>query len=188
MARYGCSRMTVNKAMASLAATGLISRNRRAGTVVARPRMHAAVLTIPDIRADIEARGAALAIVLFWTRCARPAACISEPGHHLGQSRFVRSVHLADGSPVLIEDRHIFIDAVPAAATADFRSEPPGPWLLGHVPWTVAEHRIAAIAADAVATRALEVDFGTPCLLVERRTWRGEETLTIARQVFRGCV
>jgi GntR family histidine utilization transcriptional repressor len=27
---------------------------------------------------------------------------------------------------------------------------------------------------------------GTPCLLVELRTWRGAETLTIARQVFRG--
>ncbi|MDZ4135200.1 MAG: UTRA domain-containing protein [Pseudotabrizicola sp.] len=187
MARYGCSRMTVNKAMASLAATGLISRNRRAGTVVARPRMHAAVLTIPDIRADIEARGAAYGYCPLLDEM-RPPCCVhlGAEGHHLGQSRFVRSVHLADGSPVLIEDRHIFIDAVPAAATADFRSEPPGPWLLGHVPWTVAEHRIAAIAADAVATRALEVDFGTPCLLVERRTWRGEETLTIARQVFRG--
>lgn len=187
MARYGCSRMTVNKAMASLAATGLISRNRRAGTVVARPRMHAAVLNIPDIRADIEARGASYGYRPLLDEM-RPPCCVhlGAEGHHLGQSRFVRSVHLADDSPVLIEDRHIFLDAVPAAVTADFSSEPPGPWLLGHVPWTEAEHRIAAIAADAVVARALEVDFGTPCLLVERRTWRGAETLTIARQVFRG--
>lgn len=187
MARYGCSRMTVNKAMASLAATGLISRNRRAGTVVARPRMHVAALKIPDIRADVEARGAAYGYHPLLDEL-RPPCCVhlGAEGHHLGHSRFVRSVHLADDSPVLIEDRHIFLDAVPDAATADFRSEPPGPWLLGHVPWTEAEHRIAAIAADAVVARALEVDFGTPCLLVERRTWRGEETLTIARQVFRG--
>jgi len=173
--------------MASLAATGLISRNRRAGTVVARPRMHAAVLNIPDIRADIEARGASYGYRPLLDEM-RPPCCVhlGAEGHHLGQSRFVRSVHLADDSPVLIEDRHIFLDAVPAAATADFSSEPPGPWLLGHVPWTEAEHRIAAIAADAVVARALEVDFGTPCLLVERRTWRGAETLTIARQVFRG--
>lgn len=187
MARYGCSRMTVNKAMASLVATGLISRNRRAGTVVARPRLHAAVLNIPDIRADIEARGASYGYRPLLDEM-RPPCCVhlGAEGHHLGQSRFVRSVHLADDSPVLIEDRHIFLDAVPGAATADFRSEPPGPWLLGHVPWTEAEHRIAAIAADAVVARALEVDFGTPCLLVERRTWRAEDTLTIARQVFRG--
>ena len=87
---------------------------------------------------------------------------------------------------MLIEDRHIFLDAVPNAATADFRSEPPGPWLLGHVPWTQAEHRIAAVAADALTARVLELDLGAPCLLVERRTWRGDETLTIAKQVFRG--
>ena len=85
-----------------------------------------------------------------------------------------------------MEDRHIFLDAVPDAATANFRFEPPGPWLLGHVPWTEAEHRIAAIAADALTARSLEVSVGTPCLLVERRTWRWEETLTIARQIFRG--
>lgn len=71
MARYGCSRMTVNKAMASLAATGLIVRNRRAGTSVARPKMHAGVLTIPDIRADIEARGG-LATKPSSMNCARP--------------------------------------------------------------------------------------------------------------------
>jgi GntR family transcriptional regulator, histidine utilization repressor len=187
MARFGCSRMTVNKAMASLAASGLVTRNRRAGTVVARPRMHAAVLTIPDIRAEIEGRGARYAYrPLVDER--RPPCCVhlGAEGHHLGESRFVRSLHLADDSPVLIEDRHIFLDAVPAAATADFGTEPPGPWLLGHVPWTEAEHRIAAIGADPLTARGLAVSLGAPCLLVERRTWRGPETLTIARQVFRG--
>lgn len=187
MASYGCSRMTVNKAMASLAATGLISRNRRAGTVVARPRMHAAVLAIPDIRADIEARGAAYGYSPLLDEL-RPPCCVhlGAEGHHLGQSRFIRSVHLADDSPVLIEDRHIFLDAVPDAKTVDFRSIPPGPWLLGHVPWTEAEHRIGAIAADTMTARVLEISLGLPCLLVERRTWRGGETLTIAKQTFRG--
>lgn len=187
MARYGCSRMTVNKAMASLVATGLISRNRRAGTVVARPRMHAGVLTIPDIRADIEARGARYGYRPVLDEM-RPPCCVhlGAEGHHLGQSRFIRSVHLADDSPVVIEDRHIFLDAVPEVGPVDFRHEPPGPWLVAHVPWTEAEHRISAIAADAPIARALAVGVGNPCLLVERRTWRGTETLTIAKQVFRG--
>ena len=187
MARYSCSRMTVNKAMASLAATGLIIRNRRAGTSVARPKMHAGVLTIPDIRANIEARGARYGYQAVLDEL-RPPCCVhlGSEGHHLGQSRFVRSIHHADDSPVLIEDRHIFLDAVPGAAEADFRTEPPGPWLLGHVPWTEAEHRIAAIAADPLTARCLEISIGMPCLLVERRTWRGDETLTIAKQVFRG--
>ena len=187
MASFGCSRMTVNKAMASLVSSGLITRNRRAGTIVARPRMHAAVLMIPDIRADIEARGATYGYRALLDEH-RPPCCVhlGSEGHHLGHSRFVRSIHLTDDAPVLIEDRHIFLDAVPEAATADFRTEPPGPWLLGHVPWTEAEHRIAAIPADAQTARALEVYLGAPCLLVERRTWRGAATITIARQIFRG--
>lgn len=61
MAQHGCSRMTVNKAMASIAATGLVTRNRRAGNTVAQPRMHPAILTVPDIRAEIEARGEVIA-------------------------------------------------------------------------------------------------------------------------------
>ena len=187
MAQYGCSRMTVNKAMASLAPSGLVLRNRRAGTTLARPRMHSAILTIPDIRAEIEARGESYGYRALMDEL-RPPCCVhlGAEGHHLGRSRFIRSLHLADENPVLVEDRHIFLDAVPDAAAADFHQEPPGPWLLGHVPWTEAEHRIAAIPADPHTAKSLVVGLGAPCLLVERRTWRGEETITIARQVFRG--
>lgn len=186
VAQYRCSRMTVNKAMASLAAQRLVLRNRRAGTVVARPPIHSAVLHIPDIRAEVEARGASYAYRALLDEL-RPPCCVhlGSEGHHLGQSRFIRSVHFSDGNPVLLEDRHIFLDAVPDAAGADFAAQPPGPWLLAHVPWTEAEHRIAAIGADAVASRALGLSAGAPCLLVERRTWRATETLTIVRQVFR---
>ena len=56
--------------------------------------------------------------------------------------------HSADGVPFAIEDRLIDLDAVPEAATADFAIEPPGSWLLHHVPWTEAEHSISAIVAD----------------------------------------
>ena len=187
VAIYGCSRMTVNKAMAALAAQGLILRNRRAGTIVARPRMHSAVLHIPDIRAEVEARGAVYGYKALLDEHRAPCCVhLGSEGHHLGRSRFVRSVHFSDDMAILFEDRHVFLDAVPDASAADFAAEPPGPWLLTHVPWTEAEHRIAAIAADTAVARALGVAPGAPCLLVERRTWRGTETLTIARQVFRG--
>ncbi len=118
----------------------------------------------------------------------RAPCCVhlGSEGHHLGRSRFIRSLHHSDDAAILLEDRHIFLDAVPDATSADFTKSPPGPWLLAHVPRTQAEHRIAAIGANAVATKALGIATGTPCLLVERRTWRGTETLTIVRPVFRG--
>lgn len=70
----------------------------------------------------------------------------------------------------MLEDRPIFLDATPEAEHADFRTQPPSAWLVAHVPWTEAEHRIAAIAADTPVARALETASGAPCLLVERRT------------------
>src|SRR6476620_12361954 len=57
VARYGCSRMTVNKALSELAQADLIERRRRAGSFVRRPKLLSAVLRIADIRAEITALG-----------------------------------------------------------------------------------------------------------------------------------
>ena len=185
--QYGCSRMTVNKAVSALVADGLITRNRRAGSFVARPRMQSAVLHIPDIQQEVAARGAVYGYACIKVEH-RPACCeyLGEEGHLLGPSLFIRSLHSSDGTPLLLEDRHIFLNAVPDAATVDFTATPPGSWLIGHVPWTEAEHRISADIADAAAAKALTVPPGSACLVVDRRTWRGTATLTRVRQVFRG--
>jgi GntR family transcriptional regulator, histidine utilization repressor len=187
MEQYGCSRMTVNKAVSALAAEGLIIRNRRAGSFVARPRMHSAVMQIPDIRHEVEARGGVYAY-----KCLKIEACephclhFGKKEREPGRSLHIRSVHLSDGEPLMLEERHIFLNAVPAAAKADFNAQPPGSWLLEHVPWTEAENRISAIAANAATAKVLGVKAGSACLLVERRTWRGAETVTKVRQTFRG--
>lgn len=187
MAEWGCARATVGKALAALVAEGMVTRNRRAGTVVARPRIHSAVLTIPDVRAAVETRGGAYAHAILADEL-RPPCCVhlGPEGHHLGESRFLRVLHLSDGQPLMVEDRHIFLDAVPEARHTDFGTEAPGGWLVSHVPWTEAEHRIAAEAAEAAVARPLAIATGTACLLIERRTWRGGETVTIVRQWFRG--
>src|SRR5260370_24344157 len=57
MARYGCSRMTVSKALSELAQADLIERRRRAGSFVRRPQHLSAVLKISDMRAEITALG-----------------------------------------------------------------------------------------------------------------------------------
>ena len=56
-ARYGCSRMTVNKALTQLAAAGLVERRRRSGTFVRMPRTQSAILEIHDVRTEVEALG-----------------------------------------------------------------------------------------------------------------------------------
>jgi GntR family transcriptional regulator, histidine utilization repressor len=188
MARYGCSRMTVSKALSELAQADLIERRRRAGTFVRRPKFLSAVLNIPDIRAEIGALGRSYGYQLI--QCARRTANAADRAR-LGVRKTGKVIalscrHSADSVPFAVEDRLIDLDAVPEAATADFAVEPPGSWLLHHVPWTEAEHSISAIVADDNAAAALDIAIGAPCLVIDRHTWRNARTLTAVRLLYPG--
>ncbi|KRA57276.1 histidine utilization repressor [Caulobacter sp. Root656] len=190
MARFGCSRMTVNKAMSALADEGLIVRRRRAGSFVARPRVHSTVLDIPDIQAQILARGEAYRFDLLDRRRRKVRAGDAEEIALAagGELLALRGLHVAGDRPFALEDRLINLAAVPEAAELDFAQESPGAWLLHHVPWTEAENRISAIGAEAAVAERLALDPGAALLAVERRTWRAGEPITWVRQLFPGEV
>ena len=180
MAEYGCARMTVNKALSALAETGLIERRRRAGSFVSRPRVQSAVLEIHDIQAEIQQRGQDYRFELT-QRLSHPAGPAEAALLGVAPGTAVLTLtcrHFANGRPFAIEDRHINLTQVPEAETIDFAVEPPGTWLLHHVPWNEAEHRISAINADTALAGALDIDTGTACLVVTRQTWRSGETIT----------
>ncbi|AQR74219.1 histidine utilization repressor [Sphingomonas sp. LM7] len=187
MAEYDCSRMTVNKAISALASAGLISRQRRRGSFVTQPRIHMAALQIPDIREEIEKRGHIYGLRLA-ARSVRDAADEDSAMLRLpsqGELLALRCVHLADARPYAVEARLINLAAVPEAREVDFAETPPGSWLLAHVPWTEAEHRItASVPGDAAALLGLAGD--EPCLVLERWTWRDKEPITYVRTVFDG--
>jgi GntR family histidine utilization transcriptional repressor len=187
--QFGCARMTVNKAIASLVDAGLIVRRRRSGSFVAQPRIHSAILDIPDIQAGIAARGQAYGLKLLSCRRRKPCKARADEVLLAGNSGLldIRCLHLADGRPFALEDRLIGLSAVPDAETVDFSVTPPGTWLLNHVPWTEAEHRIAAINADADIAVLLAIANGAACLMLERRTWRGDRHITHVRQTFPGA-
>ncbi len=187
MAEYGCSRMTVNKALAPLAEAGLIVRRRRAGSFVARPKIHSAVVDIPDIQAEVTARGQAYGYELL-SRAARPAEPAEARALDLPSGARVLALtclHRAGGQPFALEERLISLSAAPEAEAVDFSAASPGGWLLGHVPWTEAEHRISAVNAGRSA-RLLGLDPDAACLVLERLTWRGEARITHVRMTFPG--
>ena len=184
MAVHGCSRMTVNKAMTALAEAGLIERRRRAGSFVARPKVHSAVLDIPDLRSEVTRRGQTYAFRLISSR--RRAAKGPAETELGGPLLDLRGLHLAAGRPLAVENRLISLAVAPEAAGIDFSEDPPGAWLLEHVPWTEAEHRISAVGADAATAKLLEIPRGGACLAVDRRTWRGAVHVTQVRQLFPG--
>ena len=184
--RYGCSRMTVSKAISELAGRGLVTRRRRAGTFVAQPKAHAAVLAIPDLRAEVIERGQVYDYVLLARIEREPEGAEEIELASGGRLLDLTCLHSADGAPLALEHRLIALGATPQVIGVDFQTVPPGSWLLDSAPWTEAENRISAIAADARAARLLELKPGAACLCVERRTWRDGQGVTRVWQTFPG--
>lgn len=180
MALFGASRMTVHRAVAALAAEGLVRRNRRAGTVASPEARGRAVFEIWDIGAEIRAAGQEHRHEIL-SRTLRPANG-EEMELPAGTPLLdIVTRHLADGTPVQMEERLVNLAAVPAAAEQAFTDAPPGRWLLDHVPWTEAEHAIHAAAAPARLAKLLGMKAGAAALVVERRTWNGTTPVTFAR-------
>ena len=187
-AQYGCARATVNKAVSGLVAAGLIERRRRAGSFVARPPLHAAVLEIPDIQAEITRRGQVYGYDLLAHRVRRTLARDPDEAA-LGVRGPVLDLHCrhrADGRPFAVEHRILSLAAAPEAAEVDFAQTPPGTWLLKHIAWTEAEHRIGAVNPDAATARLLAIKPADACLSVRRWTWRVGQPITYVRQIFPG--
>lgn len=182
MVEFGCSRMTVNRALSALADAGLIERRRRAGTVVARPKRQMAAIAIPDIEAQVAASGARYRLETLSVARVTGAEAPADAG--LDDAAVLAIVCRHQGDAVFaLEERWINLDAVPEADEVDFTCVAPGRWLLDHVPWSAGDYRIGAIAAGERAA-LLEVGADAPCLSFERWTSRGGVTLTYVRQVF----
>ena len=191
VAQYGCARATVGKALTSLARAGLIERRRKAGSFVAMPHVQSAALDIPDIGAVIAAQGEAYRFALA-DRAIRPVDPADPDQQRLGATGkllWLKGTHFAGDTPFAAEDRAIALATVPEAADMDFDTLAPGSWLLGHVPWTHARHRIGAQAAGPWG-RPAGIPPAEACLVIERWTWKatgsGEAPVTFARQVFPG--
>ncbi|MDB5655504.1 MAG: GntR family transcriptional regulator [Tardiphaga sp.] len=185
MQTYACSRMTVNKVISALAEAGLVVRRRRAGSFVARPRAPSAVLQIPDLRAEVEKRGERYGYHLLERE--KRAASAHDRTRLVVPSRTpllaLRCLHEAEGRPFAVENRLIHLGAVPDALLQDFSVMPPNTWLVGHVPWTEAEHRITACNADKMIAAELKIEPGTACLVIDRNTWRNGEPITAVQMI-----
>ncbi len=186
VAEHGVARMTASRALADLVTAGLVVRRRKAGSFVAAPRAEESLFGIPDMRATL-GPGHAHAVL---RRATRPATAADKA--RLGPlARGARVLalqvrHMAGAVPQAIEDRLINLAAVPEAAAEDFGAAPPGSWLLERVPWTEAEHRIGALAADAATAALLAMAEGAPCLVLDRLSRREGQPVTAVRFTYPG--
>ena len=167
MTQYSCSRMTINKVLSGMAAIGLITRRRRAGSFVAAPQGEHAVMEIQGFATEVARLGHVYRHEVLSRRTERPDA---ERASALGLpagSRIVRvrCMHRMNDLPNAYEDRIIALSSVPAAEQETFADITPGTWLLQNVPWTRAEHVIPARNADARHCGMLRLKPRAVCLV-----------------------
>jgi GntR family histidine utilization transcriptional repressor len=185
---FGASRMTVNRALRALSEAGLIVRRRRAGSFVARHADTGAILDIPDIPLQAASAGRAYRhSVLKRAMVTAEDEVAQRLGVAAGTSLlYVQCLHVIEGVPNNVEERWINPATAPGVLDADFAVQPPGTWLLRHVPWTGAEHTISAVNAGAELALRLEMAAGDACLVIARRTWKADGFVTFVRLTYPG--
>lgn len=180
---FGVSRMTMNKVLTRLAGSGLIERRKRSGSFVAQPRVQSAVLEIHTIESEVRSLGRDYAFRITARRVRKAGAAeLADLGVEGGQKLLdLQCLHLAGSAPFCTEERIVNLAAVPEMAHADLSACPPDQWLQRTIPWTSAEHKIYAIAASEETAATLGIPVGSPCLVVQRRTWSGQGAVTLVR-------
>lgn len=183
---FACTRTTVNRALRELADEGYLERRRKLGTRVRATPQRQAKLSIPLIRDEVEATGAAYRHALVG-REALPAPGWLAARMGLGPGDpvlHVRCMHYADNRPFQFEDRWINIAAVPGVEAVDFATTGPNEWLVRQVPYTRAEFSFAATGAAGEVAEYLGLRPGEPVLAAERLTWLREVPVTLAEMTF----
>ena len=189
MALFGASRMTVNRAMRALADDGLIVRRRRTGSVVASAAGDRAVMSMGSIRAAVEVGGQVYSYECLARHRARATDDIA------GRFKIAAGTpllnlswrHVADSRPAALEDYWINLAAIPEAADEMFDTMPPGEWLAARLPWSKSRYVVTAANAGVATAKLLDLEPGTACLKIDRRSWRNGVPATFVTCLYPGA-
>ena len=185
---FGVSRMTINRALRELAIEGRVVRVQGVGTFVAEPKAAAALFEVRNIAEEIGQRGHRHSAQVLTLR-EEPAS--GEPARALamrsGQALFHSVLlHLEDGMPVQLEDRHVVPAMAPDYLRQDFTRITPYVYLTQSAPISQAEHEIEAVLANATERRHLKIGAGEPCLRLKRLTWSAGRPVSSVRLLYPG--
>ncbi len=185
---FGASRLTVRRALRELQTEGMLVRIQGRGTFVIGPKMQCAVFELPDVSEEIENGGGVHTSEVISLRILGlddPLANLL-PLPNDGVVFHSRLLHKEDGTPIQLEDRFVNSNEAPAYLAQDFSRLTPHNYLLRETEVTFVDNTIRAIRPDEDSRTLLQIDGSQPCLLLDRRTWRGDIPVTRSRFLYPG--
>ena len=181
--QYGCARTTVNRALRELASTGVIDRKREAGTRVALQKARRVSAQIPVIRAQVEEQDMNYVFVVLKNEQVIPGKKIRKilKLKNSVEALHIRSVHYADDSPYIYEDRWINTLTVNDITDVDLARTSANEWLVQHIPFSHGEFVVESCRASSTVAKALNIDVNDPVLVSQRTTWLEDQSVTTVK-------
>ncbi len=181
--RLRVSRMTANRALRELASEGIVVRIAGLGSFVADLAQRSHPLEVRNIAEEIRARGNAHSVIVHSHRKLRATGELAasfgvKPGATVFHSVLV---HLENGRPLQVEDRHVNAAVAPGYADIDLALTTPNAFLIEVAPLQKAEQRVRALMPDPVVRKLLALGRDEPSLVIFRRTWSGGRVASTAR-------
>lgn len=178
------SRMTVNRALRELATEGVLTRVAGVGTFVANEKPQSSLLMIANIGDEIRQRGHRYQCkMISFSRESASMTVAAAIGLPTGHSVYhIVCVHYEEDTAVQLEDRYVNPELVPDFINHTYDEQlPPSQYLLQHVPVAEMEHVVDATLPTAEEAQLLAITDQTPCLVLMRRTWTDDKTVTYVR-------
>ncbi len=188
VAQFAVSRMTVNRALRELQSEGLVQRTQGVGTFAAPLHRVSSTLTLQDVHDEIVARGHRHEATVHRLR-AEPArgALAAQLGLPEGATVFHSLiVHHENGVPLQCEDRYVNPACSPGYLDHDFTRITPTQVLFDTTALWRAQYAIEAAPPTAEEARLLGIGARDACLVLTRRTFTRDATITLARLVHPG--
>lgn len=183
VAKFGMSRMTVNRALRELAEQGRIVRIAGVGSFVSEQKPQSTLLRIANLASEIRQRGhdyrCQMIVVERVTASLEVAAALNM---RTGDSVFHSvCVHYEDDVAIQLEDRYVNPQTAPEFVQQDFSKQQPSEYLVRNVPFDEIEHVVDAVLPTPEQALRLQMDPMQPCLLLTRRTWTRGVPVTLVR-------
>ena len=186
--KFGVSRMTANRAVKELVSEGLLVRHQGLGTFVAIAQAESPLLEIRNIADEIRGRNNVYSNERYRLKAIKANKDLADQlGIRTGDPVYHSLiVHKENGQPLQFAERYVNAAIVPDYIKQDFSISTPSQYLSTLFPLSEIEHIVEAVLPTSLEQDALNISAGTPCLLVKRRTWSGNNLISYARLVHPG--